>query len=252
MKRLFIVLAAALTLVGCVDNYKATERTFKANSTVNAYFKFIRVEEGKALPHPVTAATMNSEELYVMFSLVGDYVGSVYDLIETPYGENALAYEACQEKFGDFNPNSSLFRYYTKKKGGEWVLDGAAECIYYCFSEQIKGIKITSNRPWTEGYPIGTDLAPLFTVEFSSLAEYVSSGFQDRELKSYRCIASELDTTKTALMLETDWNIYGGTDMAIHTATIPEDMTTHTLTIALTLDSGETVSYDVALSNIYL
>ena len=98
---------------------------------------------------------------------------------------------------------------------GEWFYE-SGPCRYYCFAEQIKSIEITSDKYWSDGYSAGVNLAPLFTVEFDSLAEYVASGFTtSRPAKTVREVVSELDPATTALMLESDYNIYGGTDMKI-------------------------------------
>ena len=246
MKKALIILVTLLAAASCTNPYKPTDRTFQIGSTVNAYFKYIRVVEDEPLPHPVIASTVGSEEAYIMLSLAGEYIGSVYDLIEEPYGKRALAYQDCQEKFGDFNPTKSLFRYYTSRKDSEWILD-SGECIYYCYGEQIVSINITSDLAWGEQYSAGTDLAPLFTVEYSSLANYISSGFTDRTLQPSSTIVSELKREDIALMLETDWNIYGGTDMVFKTTNIPENLDMHTITITLNLDNGESLSYSKRL-----
>lgn len=246
MRKALIILVTLLAAASCTNPYKPTERTFKIGSTVNAYFKYIRIVEDEPVAHPIIAATLGSEEVYIRLSLVGEYIGSVYDLIEEPYGARALAYQDCQEKFGDFNPTQSLFRYYTSRKGGEWMID-SGECLYYCFGEQIVSINITSNLAWNEEYNAGADLAPLFTVEYSSLANYISSGFTDRTLQSSRSIVSELKREDIALMLETDWNIYGGTDMIFKATDIPENLDMHTITITLNLDNGESLSYSIRL-----
>ena len=70
--------------------------------------------------------------------------------------------------------------------------------------------------------------------------------------KTVREVVSELDPATTALMLESDYNIYGGTDMTFYCYTIPEDLATHTITITLNLDSGSSVSYSTKLNHLYL
>ena len=267
MKKLLVILASAIVAVGCLGGSEKTDRTFTTNSTVSAYFKFIRVKEGKIPPHTVMVADLRYEELVVMLSLVGENVGSVYDLIDDPNGDKAIAYKDVQEKFGDYNPNPTTFRFYRDKKGsGEWMYE-SGECVYYAFSEQVTSISITSSIEWTEEYPAGKELAPLFIAEFSSLGNFVRNGFTGSPITSYRRIVSELtadDATDVrkivseltasdfSLMLEKDWNIYGGTDLTLYTTTIPENIYDHILTITLTLDNGEKVIYKDKLANILL
>ena len=134
MKRLSIILAIAALAVSCLDLEQKTELTFETNSTVNAYFKFIRVESGKLPLHTIMVADMNTEQMIIMLSLVGKNTGSIYDVIDNPNSDKAKAFTAAQQKYGDFNPTPSLFRYYTKRKGGgEWHLE-SGNCIYYAFN----------------------------------------------------------------------------------------------------------------------
>ena len=252
MKKLLVILASAIVAVGCLGGSEKTDRTFTTNSTVSAYFKFIRVKEGKIPPHTVMVADLRYEELVVMLSLVGENVGSVYDLIDDPNGDKAIAYKDVQEKFGDYNPNPTTFRFYRDKKGsGEWMYE-SGECVYYAFSEQVTSISITSSIEWTEEYPAGKELAPLFIAEFSSLGNFVRNGFTGSPITSYRRIVSELTADDMALLMESDWNIYGGTDLTLYTTTIPENIYDHILTITLTLDNGEKVIYKGKLANILL
>lgn len=250
MRKIWILILAAMA-VACSGRLEQTDRTFQAKSSVNAYFKYIRVVEGKLLPHPVIAADCSDEELKIMLSLVGEYAGSVYDLANAPYSQDAMDYERYQEKFGDFNPNASLYRYYTKKGGGEWMLE-SGNCKYYAYCEHIVSIEITSDKYWADGYAAGTNLAPLFTVEYASLADYVASGFTTAPVKVYREVVSELNREHTKLMMETDYNIYGGTDMAFFTSTVPENLPMHKVTITFNLDTGESISYSIKLTNLYM
>lgn len=250
MRKIWILILAAMA-VACSGGLEQTDRTFQAKSSVNAYFKYIRVVEGKLLPHPVIAADCSDEELKIMLSLVGEYAGSVYDLVNAPYSQDAMDYERYQEKFGDFNPNASLYRYYTKKGGGEWMLE-SGNCKYYAYCEHIVSIEITSDKYWADGYAAGTNLAPLFTVEYASLADYVASGFTTAPVKVYREVVSELNREHTKLMLETDYNIYGGTDMAFFTSTVPQNLPMHNVTITFNLDTGESISYSIKLTNLYM
>lgn len=250
MRKIWILILAAMA-VACSGGLEQTDRTFQAKSSVNAYFKYIRVVEGKLLPHPVIAADCSDEELKIMLSLVGEYAGSVYDLVNAPYSQDAMDYERYQEKFGDFNPNTSLYRYYTKKGGGEWMLE-SGNCKYYAYCEHVVSIEITSDKYWADGYAAGTNLAPLFTVEYASLADYVASGFTTAPVKVYREVVSELNREHTKLMMETDYNIYGGTDMAFFTSTVPENLPMHKVTITFNLDTGESLSYSIKLTNLYM
>ncbi len=251
MKKLAIILATILVAASCDSGYTPTDKTYTTNSTVNAYFTFIRVKENEQPFHNVIAARRSDEELCVMLSLVGGFTGSVYDLMDDPFSKEAQAYEAAQEKFGDFNTNRSIYRYMTSKEGGQWFLE-SGPCTYYCFSEQITDITITSNNQWTENYAAGTDLSELFVVEFTSLSGYVKRGFTGTPHSSYRRIVSELDYSELSLLVESDFNIYGGVDMAFYTDTMPENIDLHTVTVTLTLDTGENISYSIKLNSIYI
>lgn len=251
MRNLFITIAVALLTVSCISGYKETDRTFTTNSTVNAYFKFVRVEEDKALPHAVISASISWEEMIVMLSLVGDHDGSIYDLIDNPNSDNAIAYKAAQEKFGDYNTNSSTFRYYTSKSGNEWILENGP-CYYYCFSEVISKITIKSSADWGADYPAGKDLSPLFTAEFASLADYVKRGFTGTPETYIKKVVSEITAADMALLMERDWNIFGGTDLTLTTTTVPENISDHTITISFTLDTGEVVSYSEDLAQYHI
>ena len=91
MKKLAIIIATILVAASCTGGYQPTEKTFTVNSTVNAYFTFIRVKENEQPFHNVIAARRSDEELCVMLSLVGGFTGSVYDLMDDPYGTEAQA-----------------------------------------------------------------------------------------------------------------------------------------------------------------
>lgn len=252
MKKLFTILVAATLAAGCLQTETRTEETFETNSTVNAYFKFIRMVENEMPVHGIMAADTNTEEMVIMLSLVGDNIGSVYDVMNSPNGDKAQAYKAAQEKYGDFNPNPSVFRFYEKRKGGgEWRIE-SGNCVYYAFSEKVVSISITSDSEWTKDYPAGKELAPLFTVEYRTLADYIKDGFKDGTTTVRRAIVSELKAEEINPLLECDWNIYGGTDMSFHTSTLPEDYYKHKITIAFTLDTGEVVKYTDTIANILI
>lgn len=251
MKRFFIIVAAAALAMGCIPGDKRTEQTFEVSSTVSAYFKFIRVVEGELPIHNIMTADANSEEFLIMMSLAGNNIGSVYDITNNPTSEKALAYKEAQAKFGDYNPTPSVFRFFENKSGGEWILE-SGYCFYYAYGEQITKISITSDREWTKDYPAGKELAPLFTAEFASLSSYVSGGFKDSTETAVRKIVSELTAADLALMLESDWNIYGGTDISFHTSTLPEDYYEHEILISFTLDTGEVINYRERIADILL
>ena len=252
MRKLFIILAAALAAVSCLNTSEKTDRTFETNGTVSAYFKFIRLKEGKIPPHTVMVADLRFEELAIMLSLVGNNIGSIYDVISDPYGDKATAYKETQAKFGDYNPTPSVYRYYEGKKGsGDWILE-SGYCFYYGFGERVVNISITSTKDWSAEYPAGKELAPLFVADFASLGKYIKGGFTNSEQTLCSCIVSELTQDDLDLMLESDWNIYGGTDLTLTTSTIPENVYEHKITITFTLDTGEQINYTDTLANIIM
>lgn len=251
MKKFSIILAIAAMTASCLNSSKKTELTFESNSTVNAYFKFIRVEENKVPAHTVMVADITAENMVIMLSLAGSHIGSIYDVIDNPTSDKAKAFSELQKKYNDFNPTPSLFRFYSNKSGGKWQLE-SGNCIYYAYGEQIEKISITSSAEWAADYPAGKELAPLFTAEFGSLSEYISSGYDDNSYIIRKAIVSELTAADFAPLLESDWNIYGGTDIALSTTTIPDNYYDHTITIALTLDTGEVIKYTDRLANIML
>ena len=252
MKKLSIIFAIAVMAVSCLSTAEPTELTFKTNSTVNAYFKFIRVVENKMPLHTIMVADMTIERMDIMLSLVGNNIGSIYDLIDDPTGDKAKAFNEAQKKFNDFNPTESVFRYYADRKGnGDWHLE-SGNCIYYAFGEQIEKITIKSNVEWAEGYPAGSDLSPLFTAKYGSLSDYIASGYDENSYIIRSTILSETTAADMAPLLESDWNIFGGTDLTLTTTTLPENYYDHTITIALTLDTGEVIEYTERLSDIML
>lgn len=250
MKKLLIIIAITFTTISCVNGlngYKETDKTFEIGSTVNAYFRFIRPGKENGFPRNVIASYASEEEITLLLSLVGDNTGSIYDLIDNPYSDKSKAYKATQEKFGDFNPNTSLFRYYTHKDGNEWILE-SGPCYYYCFSEQITKIAITSNADWDSEHTAGKDLSELFVAEFASLSDYVQRGFTGSPETYIRKEVNLLTPSDLSLLMERDWNIFGGYDISFVTTTIPENIYNHTITITFTLDTGETISYSKNLA----
>lgn len=251
MKKIFTILVIAAVAVGCLNSNKETDRTFEIDSTVSAYFKYIRVEKDKLPIHTIMVADVNTEEMVIMLSLVGNNIASIYDVMNNPGGEKAAEYKKAQEKFGDYNPTPSVFRFFENKNGGEWIIE-SGYCFYYAFGEQISQLSITSDRAWSNDYPAGKDLAPLFTAEFSSLSSYIAGGFKDSTATDVRKIVSELTASDFSLMLEKDWNLYGGTDLSLHTSVLPDDYYEHKITIALTLDTGEVIEYTERLADVLL
>ena len=250
MKRFSIIFAIAALAASCLGVYDPTEETFTTDSTVSAYFKFIRLEEGKIPPHTVMVADMGIERMDIMLSLAGNSIASIYDLINSPAGEKAKTFKEIQAKFNDYNPTPTVYRYFEDKKGnGEWRLE-SGQCIYYAYGEQISKITITSNVEWTADYPAGKDLAPLFTAEFGSLSKYIQSGYDPNSYLLQRGIVSELTAADFAPLVESDWNVYGGTDILLTTTTLPENYHDHTITISLILDTDEVIEYTDRLSNI--
>ena len=118
--------------------------------------------------------------------------------------------------------------------------------------EQIVKITIKSNVEWAEGYPAGSDLSPLFTAKYGSLSDYIASGYDENSYIIRSTILSETTAADMAPLLESDWNIFGGTDLTLTTTTLPENYYDHTITIALTLDTGEVIEYTERLSDIML
>lgn len=252
MKRFSIILAIAAFAASCLGTYDPTEKTFTTNSTVNAYFKFIRVEEGKIPPHTIMVADINIERMDIMLSLAGNSIGSIYDLINNPTGDKAKAFNQLQAKYNDYNPTPTVYRYFEDKKGnGEWRLE-SGQCIYYAFGEQISKITITSDVEWTADYPAGKDLAPLFTATFGSLSQYIQSGYDPNSYLLQKGIVSELTAADFAPLVESDWNVYGGTDILLTTTTLPQNYHDHAITISLTLDTDEVIEYKDRLSNIMI
>ena len=249
MKKIFTILVIAAVAVGCLNSNKETDRTFEIDSTVSAYFKYIRVEKDKLPIHTIMVADVNTEEMVIMLSLVGNNIASIYDVMNNPGGEKAAEYKKAQEKFGDYNPTPSVFRFFENKNGGEWIIE-SGYCFYYAFGEQISQLSITSDRAWSNDYPAGKDLCPIFTANFYALGEYVRSGFSSEANTLVRKIANELTPADFSLMIDSDWNIYGGTDLSLHTAILPEDYYEHTITVTLTLDTGEEIAYSDRIANL--
>ena len=153
---------------------------------------------------------------------------SIYD------GKGADKYRELQIKYGDHNPTKSTLRLYDNRG---WVLESGV-CNYDCYSDKINKISITSDKSWGENYPAGTDLAPLFTVDFSSLAEYVKQGFTGEISRYYSKVVSEVDPELYNLL-----NASKFSGLLFQSATFPADAREHTYTVTLTLDTGEQIAY---------
>lgn len=230
MKRLCIIGLVALFAVACGKEQK-TDKTFDANATVMDY------------------VTMTRDNSWMMGDvLTVDVQDGVMDIFVTPFGivecsvcdvyeghNSANRYKELQQKFGDNNPNASTFRYYTNSTG--WRLESGV-CKHSCYSDKINNIAITSNVSWGEQYPAGTDLAPLFTVEFSSLAEYVKRGFTGELATQYSEVVSQVNPEHYSLLCADKF-------AGLHFTTThqPSDVTNMAISVTLTLDTGEKITY---------
>ena len=224
------ILAFVLLLLACGKEQK-TDKTFDANATAMDY------------------VTMTRDNSWMMGDvLTVDVQDGVMDIFVTPFGmaecsvcdaydglNSANRYKELQQKFGDNNPNTSTFRYY-KNSTGWRVEDGV--CKYSCYSEKIDNITIISSAGWGDQYPAGTDLSPLFTVEFSSLAEYVKRGFTGEPVTNYCEVVSAVNPEHYRLLCADKFS-------GLHFATThkPSGVTNQVISVTLTLDSGEKITY---------
>ena len=230
MKRLFIIGLVALFAVACGKEQK-TDKTFDANATAMDY------------------VTMTRDNSWMMGDvLTVDVQDGVMDIFVTPFGmaecsvcdahdglNSANRYKELQQKFGDNNQNASTFRYYKNSSG--WRLESGV-CKYSCYSDKIDNIAIVSDVSWGEQYPAGTDLAPLFTVEFSSLAEYVKRGFTGEPVTQYSEVLSQVNPEHYSLLSADKFS-------GLHFTTThqPSNVSDMTISVTLTLDTGEKITY---------
>lgn len=229
MKRVLSILAVAVLLVSC-EKYHKTDKTVEVNATVLSYVSMVRGNSWMMgdvvaiVPISDNALTISVTPFnYPQFS-----ASSIYD------GKGADKYRELQIKYGDHNPTKSTLRLYDNRG---WVLESGV-CDYYCYSDKINKISITSDKSWGENYPAGADLAPLFTVEFSSLAEYVKQGFTGEISRYYSKVVSEVDPELYNLL-----NASKFSGLMFQSATFPADAREHTYTVTLTLDTGEQIAY---------
>jgi hypothetical protein len=229
MKRVLSILAVAVLLVSCEKDHK-TDKTAEVNATVLSYVSMVRGNSWMMgdvvaiVPISDNALTISVTPYnYPQFS-----ASSIYD------GKGADKYRELQIKYGDHNPTKSTLRLYDNRG---WVLESGV-CNYDCYSDKINKISITSDKSWGENYPAGADLAPLFTVEFSSLAEYVKRGFAGEISRYYSKVVSEVDPELYNLL-----NASKFSGLMFQSATFPADAREHTYTVTLTLDTGEQIAY---------
>ena len=229
MKRVLSILAVAVLLVSCEKDHK-TDKTVEVNATVLSYVSMVRGNSWM-MGDVVTIVPISDNALTISvtpYNYPEFSASSVYD------GKGADKYRELQIKYGDHNPTKSTLRLYDNRG---WVLESGV-CNYDCYSDKINKISITSDKSWGENYPAGTDLAPLFTVEFSSLAEYVKQGFTGEISRNYSKVVSEVDPELYNLL-----NASKFSGLMFQSATFPADAREHTYTVTLTLDTGEQIAY---------
>lgn len=239
MKKLLIVIAAAVAVVGC-DNEKITDKTFEVNATVEQYVFLTRSNE--AMLGDVLSASISGGELSIGLSLFGVPDCSIYSVYDND--ENASRYRQLQGKFSDYNTVKSTFRYYKNSTiDNGWRLE-SGECRYTCFSDKIEKITITSSHAWDASHHAGTELNDLFTVEFTTLYDYIKRGFIGTPTQKYKQVLSDIDAEYYSLI------VLGSSDkplnvenMLLRTTTLPSDYQKHTITVNLTLDTGEVIAY---------
>lgn len=230
MRRFLSIMAVALLAVGCKQSDQ-TDKTVEVNATVSNYISMVRGGNSWMMGDVVTIEPASGGGLTIFvtpFSYPECSASSLYD------GVAADRYRELQQKYGDNNPTKSTLRLYNK---GGWKLESGI-CEYDCYSDKIDKIAITSDKSWGEGYPASTDLAPLFTVSFSSLYEYVKDGFTGEISRSYTEVLTEVDPALFSLL---DARKFSG--LMLQSAQIPADAHSHTYTVTLTLDSGEQLAY---------
>lgn len=251
MKKILVVLAVVFTFISCYqDKDRATDRFIETNSTVEYYMPINRTNTSYF--NDVLNAAISDEEMMLFLNLAStDTFYSIYDCEADPYGEAATKFKGYQQKFGDFNPITSVYRYFEKKKGGgNWILQSGV-CKFFCYTDIISKITVTSDHDWNKNYPAGKDLSSLFIVEFSSMSAYVNRGFTGQPVTKYRQVLSDVKPEWYNMLLEDDFNVYAGQDIILYTSTMPEDGGKHTIKVTLTLDTGETIEYTHPLDKYY-
>lgn len=230
MRGILSIMAVVLLAVGCRESDQ-TDKVVEVNATVINYVSMVRGGNNWMMGDVVTIEPASGQGLTIFvtpFNYPECSAGSLYD------GIAADRYRELQLKYGDNNPTKSILRFYNKSG---WKLESGI-CKYDCYSDKIDKIAITSDKSWGENYPAGTDLAPLFTVSFSSLYEYVKGGFTGEISRSYTEVLTEVDPALFSLL---DASKFSG--LMFQSRQIPADAHSHTYTVTLTLDSGEQLSY---------
>lgn len=239
MKRLWIIVVAAM-IAGSCNNEKITDKTFDIDATVESYVYITRSNE--AMLGDVLSASIAGGELSIGLSLFGVPDCSIYSVYDND--ENASRYRQLQGKFSDYNTVKSTFRYYKNSTiDNGWRLE-SGECRYTCFSDKIEKITITSSHAWDASHHAGTELNDLFTVEFTTLYDYIKRGFIGTPTQKYKQVLSDIDAEYYSLI------VLGSSDkplnvenMLLRTTTLPSDYQKHTITVNLTLDTGEVIAY---------
>ena len=229
MKRVLSILAVVVLLASCEKDHK-TDKTVEVNATVLNYVSMVRSNSWR-MGDVVTIVPISDNALTISvtpYNYPEFSASSVYD------GNVADKYRELQIKYGDHNPTKSTLRLYDNRG---WVLESGI-CDYDCYSDKIDKIAITSDKSWGENYPAGTDLAPLFTVSFSSLYEYVKDAFTGEISRNYSKVVSEGDPELYNLL-----NASKFSGLLFQSATFPADAREHTYTVTLTLDTGEQIAY---------
>ena len=229
MRKLLFMISLVTLTVNC-NKEQMTDRTFSANATVCTYVSLNRSNE--AMMGNVISAVVSDESLTLALSLVGEY-------------------RQLRDKYGDNNPTASVFRYYKNSTtDSAWRIE-SGNCIYYCISNKINKITITSDRAWDENHPVGSELNDLFTVEFSSLAEYISNGFSGTTVAEHKQVLSDINSDNYALLyIGTSGRKLNTENISFATETLPTDYKQHNIKITLTLDSKEEIEYTTSLSNL--
>ena len=239
MKRLWIIVVVAM-IAGSCNNEKITDKTFEVNATVEQYVFLTRSNE--AMLGDVISVSTTGEEFVMGLSLFGVPDCSIYSVYDNT--EEASRYRQLQSKFADNNPTKTIYRYYKNSNvNNGWRVE-SGDCIYTCFSDKINKIVITSSHAWDDAHPAGKELNELFTVEFSSLYDYTQRGFTGTPASQYRQVLSDVDASHYALLvLGTNERPLDTENMKFTTSVVPSDYKNHTITVTLTLDTGEVIAY---------
>lgn len=239
MKRLWIIVVVAM-IAGSCNNEKMTDKSFDIGATVESYVSLTRSNE--AMLGDVISASVADGGLDLGLSLFGSLDCSVVNVYNND--SYALRYRQLQSKYGDKNPVNSTFRYYKNSTIDDGWRVESGECRYTCFSDKIEKITITSSHAWDASHPAGIELNDIFTVEFTTLYDYIKRGFIGTPTQKYKQVLSDIDAEYYSLI------VLGSSDkplnvenMLLRTTTLPSDYKNHTIKVSMTLDSGETIEY---------